>query len=278
MRYEEFPPTPALAPFVRCIWTFVAEGARAPAAPQRIVPDGRCELVVHLGDAYAEWMGHGVERVQPKVLFAGQLSRPLWLFAKGHAHILGVRFEPARARRFLGMPLSGTTDRRLDLESLWRAETRRLLEALDGARGAQSLRESLGRFVHERIERHPGGDDAVVAACVERIEAARGRIELEDLGSASGLGRRQLERRFREAVGLSPRRFANVLRLRSVFDALQAAPHAGWADAALAAGYFDQSHLIRDFRRFVGCTPAQFLADEFGIGVAIVQSPAATSA
>src|SRR5947207_15268927 len=50
MRYEEFPPPAALAPFVRCAWRFEASPDEAAAVPQRIVPDGRCELVVHLGE------------------------------------------------------------------------------------------------------------------------------------------------------------------------------------------------------------------------------------
>jgi transcriptional regulator GlxA family with amidase domain len=114
------------------------------------------------------------------------------------------------------------------------------------------------------------GEDPPIAQCVAWLEREKGRVAIEDLVDASTLGRRQFERRFRDAVGLSPRLFANVLRLRSVFDALEANPGAGWTDAALAAGYFDQSHLIRDFRRFVGCTPEQFVASAQGLEKALV--------
>ena len=239
MRYQEFPPSPSLASHVRCAWTFEADASeRGPA--QHVVPDGRCELVFHLGDPFTEADGAArPERVQPTALFAGQLSRPLWLRATGRAAVLGVRFHPAGARGFLGFSVAEATDRRVPLASLWPRETDECLHAL--------------------------------AACAPDARLAA----IEALCDATGVSRRQLERRFRDAVGLPPRLFANVLRLRSVFDALQADPRAGWTDAALAAGYFDQSHLIRDFRRFVGCTPAQFLARDHGIGVAIVQSPVA---
>lgn len=268
MVYEEFPPTPSLAPFVRCAWTFEASRAEAIESPQRIVPDGRCEMVVHLGDAFLESGPDGVRHLQPRVLFAGQLSRPLWLHASGRAQVIGIRFHAAGARRFLGLPLSDATDKRIDLESLWPENVRRLVRDL--RRSPQDAVACALRFVAARIDTNPDGDDPPVARCAAWLEREQGRVSIEDLVDASTLGRRQLERRFRETVGLSPRLFANVLRLRSVFDAVDANPDAGWTEAALAAGYFDQSHLIRDFRRFVGCTPAQFVASKPGLATALV--------
>jgi AraC-like DNA-binding protein len=251
MRYEEFPPPPALARYVRCVWTF--EAARNEnTGRERIVPDGRCELIVHLGDPFAESSVDGRESEQPRVFFAGQLSHPLWLRATGRAHVIGVRFHAWSARRFLGESVTSATDRRVPVEGC----------------DAASIDE-VARFVEGRVAANREGDDPIVEQSAGELERTSGRASIDEIVSASGLGRRQLERRFRDAVGLSPRLFANVLRLRSVFDALQANPEGGWTDAALAAGYFDQSHLIRDFRRFVGCTPAQFLAAERGLAAEI---------
>ena len=154
------------------------------------------------------------------------------------------------------MPVVNATDRRLDLESVCPVPQLRSVD-------------DVLRFVASRIDA-TGDDDPSIVRCVTWLEREKGRVTIEDLVDASTLGRRQLERRFRDVVGLSPRLFANVLRLRSVFDALEANPAAGWTDAALAAGYFDQSHLIRDFRRFVGCTPAQFVASARGLEKALV--------
>jgi hypothetical protein len=93
LRYEEFTPPAALAEHAHCVWIF--ESAPNPSrASERIVPDGRCELVVHLGDPFVESAADGIERAQPRVLFAGQLSRPLWLRPTGRAHVVGVRFHP----------------------------------------------------------------------------------------------------------------------------------------------------------------------------------------
>jgi len=237
-------------------------------AAERIVPDGRCELVLHYGDAFVESAADGIEHVQPTALFAGQLSRPLWLRATGRAGVIGVRFHPAGARSFLGFPLGEATDRRIALASIW-PEAAELTSAIIHADDAGRV-QIAERLVAQRIAHHRVPIDEPIARCASEIAAQSGRCNLEEVIAASGVGRRQFERRFRDSVGLSPKRFASVLRLRSVFDVLQDDPGSDWTGAALAAGYFDQSHLIRDFRRYVGCTPAQFVAARAPLASALV--------
>ena len=91
MDYAEFAPIPRLAPFVRCVWTF--DSAIPGAAPQRIVPDGRPELIIHCGAPFAEVDRHGEPHPQPRALFAGQVTRPLHLRATGPASVIGARIQ-----------------------------------------------------------------------------------------------------------------------------------------------------------------------------------------
>jgi AraC-like DNA-binding protein len=265
MTYVEFPPPNSLAAAVRCIWHYEAN-ACASAAPERIVPDGRCELIVHFAAPYLEGCV-----AQPRVLFAGQLTRPLWLVAGGDAGVVGVRFHPAGARRFLSAPLYEATDRRICLVQRWPEETARLLEDLAAAATVEARTRVAARFVVARMERSPEVDDELAVRCVRSIEKLNGAVSVDELASAAGIGRRQLERRFRDAVGVPPRLFAGILRFRRVFDAMQQDGRVSWTEAAAAAGYFDQSHLIRDCRRFLGCTPAQFLESRGPLAGALVQ-------
>jgi len=183
--------------------------------------------------------------------------------------VSGVRFQPAGARGFLGFALGEATDRRIALDSIWPREARRLASAVAQADDGGRI-ELAQRFVAQRIADQRVPVDEPIARCAAAIEAHSGRCSLDEVIARSGVGRRQFERRFRDAVGLSPKRFASVLRLRSVFDVLQDDPHSDGTGAALAAGYFDQSHLIRDFRRYVGCTPAQFVAARASLASALV--------
>jgi AraC-like DNA-binding protein len=263
MPYTELPPSPRLAPFVRCVWTFEAESSGP--APERIVPDGRTELIVHYRAPFAEG-----GTLQPRVVFAGQLTRPLWLHASGPAGVVGVRFHPAGARRFLGVPLGAFNDQRVAIDTLWDGSAEPLVNAVVAARDVAGRAAAAEAFVASRIERQPPADDAVVARCADSIERQGGKVSIEELTATAGVGRRQLERRFRDVVGVGPALLASIMRFRSVFDLIEHDSARPWTEAALAAGYFDQSHFIREFRRFVGCTPTEFLDSREGLATALV--------
>ena len=264
MRYAEHPAPEALASVLHCLWTFEDDGPAG--GPQRIVPDGRCELVVHFGAPYREV---GETRAQGRVVFAGQLTRPLWLEATGASGVVGARFHPAAARAFLDMPMDRATDMRLDLTRLWPGEARALLREVDDSAKIEPRVHAVAQFVARRVT--GSTPDEVVTRCVAAFQQSGGTMPVQAAAEIAGIGRRQLERRFLDAVGVSPALFANVLRFRSVFDSIERDSARPWTDAAMAAGYFDQSHLIRDFRRFVGCTPTEFAAAHPGLGSALVE-------
>jgi AraC-like DNA-binding protein len=94
-------------------------------------------------------------------------------------------------------------------------------------------------------------------------EAARLLSHTPDVGAAAallGVSPRQLERRFKMRVGISPKYFARIRRFQRVFPAIEEGSE--WVDAAAACGYYDQAHLIRDFRAFAGEPPSHLLAGD----------------
>jgi AraC-like DNA-binding protein len=266
MRYAEHQPPDALAHVLHCLWSF-EDGAGA-GEPQRIVPDGRCELVVHFGEPYRE-VGHA--EPQPRVVFAGQLTRPLWLQATGKCGVIGARFRPAAARAFVGGSMRRTTDRRLSLDEIEPGLAWGLAPSLARLPDVELRVAAVAGWVGDRIAQLALRNDLAASAAAERIEASAGDIDIAGLGADSGLGRRQFERRFGDQVGVSPALLATILRFRRVFDVIEHGGPRPWTDAAAEAGYFDQSHLVRDFRRFVGCTPTEFAASHPGLATALIE-------
>jgi AraC-like DNA-binding protein len=255
VRYAEFAPPPALAPYVHCLWVFEGQD---PAEPQRIAPDGRCELILHWRTPYLERSGEAWTP-QPRVLFAGQLTGPLHLLAREPAGVVGVRFRTAGAGAFV-RDLAGLTDRRVALP-----------DAPDLAAADEAERLALACAYVEARLRPEGFDPGVAAACAE-IRASEGRLPLDDLCATAQLSPRALQRRFLAAVGVSPRMLASIVRFRRVFEALQAPDVTSWTETAQAAGYFDHPQMARDFRRFLGCTPGAFLAAERGLATSLVEA------
>jgi AraC-like DNA-binding protein len=265
MRYAEHAPADSIASVLHCLWTFEDEAGGG--EPQRIVPDGRCELVVHFGAPYREV---GCPHQQARVIFAGQLTRPLWLEATGPAGVIGARFHPAAARCLLGIPMDRTADARVALADFWPEPVQELER---GVLAATSIAERMDAVVRFLVERTRGTrHDEAVERCVAAMQVDPHSAGIDEVVRATGIGRRSLERRFRDWVGIAPGMLADIFRFRRVFDALERDSTRKWTDAAAAAGYFDQSHLIRDFHRFVGCTPGEFIAARPSLATALVDA------
>jgi AraC-like DNA-binding protein len=266
--YEEFAPDPALAAHVHCTWSFagIEQGVE-----QAVPPDGRCELIVHGGRPYDERGADGAWQTQPALLFAGQLTRPLVLRSRGMVEVIGVRFTPAGAWAFVGQALSTCTDRRVELAALHGApRVAGLRTELARAGATQARIAVVTGYVAARIAAMQGRRDAQVELCVDRMLTSDGRIALAELSALAGLGERQLQRRFAEVVGISPRSLAVVIRLRRVFDALRDEPWSSWSERAQAAGFFDHPQMARDFRRLLGRAPSQWVQAGPGLAASLV--------
>jgi AraC-like DNA-binding protein len=237
-------------------------------------PDGRPELIVHAARPYEERGADGAWRLQPPLLFAGQLTRPLLLRSRGAVAVLGVRFRPAGAWAFAGRPLSACTDRRIDLAVLHGDGDAAVLRRSLATAPIDVRLELVADYVARQIALRDGRRDAAVERCVERLLQSEGRVPLAALGTLAGLGERQLQRRFAEVVGISPRALGVVIRLRRVFEALRNAPLATWSERAQAAGFFDHPQMARDFRRLLGRTPTRWAEAGPGLAASLADADA----
>jgi AraC-like DNA-binding protein len=269
MRYLEIPPHPALRPFVECLWLLEREPA---SRPEAVAPDGHPELVVHFGDPVTRL--EPLPGPEPSSLFFGQLDRPLRLRASGRLGVAGARLTPAGAWSLLGPESPRLVNRATPLPDLWGSASGELEARVREAASARSRLAAIESCLLDRLSvaRAP---DRVVDRTVEIIRSSRGTARVAALARHCALSRRQLERRFKERVGLTPKRFARITRFQNVLRlaAPRASSHspatgpslsgsACWGELAVACGYFDQAHLIHDFRRFTGTSPAAWFSDE----------------
>jgi methylphosphotriester-DNA--protein-cysteine methyltransferase len=258
MLYHELRPVPALGQFVECFWFAEGEGRNAPI--ETIVPDGCPELILQLGEPFRQWRPSGAER-QPTAFLVGEMTRALRVQPEGRVGTMGIRFRPAGLRAFLRTPLHELTDRTTPIDALWGRAASTFEEAVAEAKGAAARVRLAEAFLLGCVANGPARDAAVEAA-VGRILRERGQVRLAALGAAAGLSERQLERRFRTAVGLGPKGLSRLVRFQEVLRRLGGGEGAPLVEVALDCGYFDQSHLVHDFRELAGAAPTQYLGAE----------------
>lgn len=258
MKYREFLPAPPLQSVVDCIWTLEGHAADLDAPAQPILPDGRSELIVHLGDPFERIDTSGTTSFQPLQLFAGQLTSQLVLRPTGRIAAVGIRFHADGAPSLTRIPqerLAGLTVDAAEVAPLLARELARMSDAaVTPFDAAVKMQELLCPYaIAHRV-------DAQIRCVVEIIIRRHGQVSIERLAAHAGVSRRHLERRFRERVGLSPKRLARIVRFQHTLRHLEEADTANrGAATAAACGFADQAHFIRDFRQLAGCAPGEHL-------------------
>ncbi len=163
--------------------------------------------------------------------------------------LCGVRFRPGMARQFFRVPSGELTDKAIPLDDLLgrnaRELQRRLCDTGSPAEAARLLAASLPAPVH--------APNAVQRA-ISALAGAHGLTDLDRFSCAANLSPRQFRRRCLEESGLTPKHLCRILRFRRALH-LAIRHRQDWAAIAAETGYFDQAHLIRDFREFTGQTP-----------------------
>lgn len=179
---------------------------------------------------------------------------------RGVQRIVTARLRLGASEAVLGVPASQLARRIVALEELWGdAATRRLFERLAGTTDALQATKIFEEVIAERLARAR----TPRATSPLALEAARklGNARVNEVADELGVSERHLRRIFRETVGLGPKAYAKLARFRRALGAARENEAAGWADIASIAGYYDQAHLIAEFRAVAETTPRALLGE-----------------
>ena len=258
MQCELYRPPQPLGDFVDCFWHF--HGRRA--TRELALPTGTTELVINLRQnemrIYSDVSDPHGQGFSGAVI-SGPQTRYFVLGASAELSVIGVHFRPGGAAALLGMPLSELTDRHVSLEQVLCAQGRALREEILNAESTASAFQLLERALIARLRSrcvHPA-----VAFALRRFTAQPAiGAAVGEVTAATGYSAKRFIRLFTDQGGVSPKRFCRILRLQAVLKRLASASPVEWAEVALDGGYYDQSHLIHDFRAMTSLTPTQYRA------------------
>ena len=252
MLYREFQPISALTPFVECFWTLESDAGTTATEPERLLPDGCVELILNFAERFREHKDDGREERQPQHLLVGQMTQPVLIAPTGSVKLLGIRFHPGGTFPFFRVPMQELTNRVTDFEAFSREFHNDLVRCADESSSLLRI-AAVEKLLLDRV-RYSSPDSRLVSL-VMKILKSSGQVSVDQLATDAGVSSRQLERRFLLEVGIGPKLLCRILRFQQVFRALDLHDE-GWAAVAADCGYYDQAHLIRDFREFAGQTPA----------------------
>lgn len=258
MPFRAYRPAPPLAAFVDYIWAY--SGFDSPQLKERIFPTGTFEIVFNLQrDALRIY--HSLTSAPRRfsgAVVSGPYEAGFFTDTTEEAAVIGVHFKPGGAFPFLGISADELADMHLDLGTIWgsaASETRERLCATDSSRQQFRLLENL---LLARLRR-PWEHHPAVALALEGFSKENTRTVVRKLAREAGYSDRRFIDLFRVEVGLNPKLFNRIQRFQRLLAQVDPAARPNWSELALNCGYFDQSHLIRDFLAFTGVSPADYV-------------------
>lgn len=259
MTYLTYIPQPPLSELVDLFWA--DKGYDPPHAKERVFPSGTMELVVNLLNDEIR-VSDRRERDRPRsfrgALICGAHSGHFVIDTTHRASMVGVHFKPGGAFPFLGLPASELRDTNVSLETLWGSKADELRDQL---LEAETLREQfriLERVLLAQVEKPPARRPAVAFALEEFGKVPHTRT-ISQVTDRVGISRRHFIQVFSEEVGLTPKAFCRIRRFQEALRLVESGKRLEWAELALGCGYYDQAHLINEFRTFSGLNPTAYL-------------------
>jgi AraC-like DNA-binding protein len=178
-----------------------------------------------------------------------------------------VNFTLLGARMFLGMPMHELTNRVFEVEDVLGVEGRILVECLRAAPTWDHCFDILEDTIVERLSRASAMPEDIAWA-IQQV-ASPGRPPIGYIAEQLGHSHRHFISRFRREVGLTPATLSRVFRFERALEVLHSGDSPCWTEIALECGYYDQAHLSRDFRDFIGYSPGEYwrntVADNGGV-------------
>jgi AraC-like DNA-binding protein len=189
----------------------------------------------------------------------GPMTRAMRVQPTRRVEIFGVCFRPGGAYSFFPYPASRLVNGCLGMDDPWGSMGSEIVNRIQGECNSPKERTDLmNRFFLRRLDDRR--NNPCIAAALEVIEARKGQVDIHRLARSIGLSGRHMERCFKERVGMSPKQLCRSLRFKNVFSHLAAHPADSWVSTAVACGYGDQSHMIKDFKHYTGTSPAAYFS------------------
>lgn len=252
--FQLIPPGQLLRPYVRSYWHFRRVAPLLTYHEEYMRPMGRFGIAFNFGGPLQL---DGQPIVEPVFLDGvNTISRRMGFF--GAVELLGLSFHEGGAFPFLGIPLHEIQNEISLLDATNRPDLLRLhaqLQAMDSvAARIQRLEEWLLKRLLLGKER-----DRLIPASLIRLRQGMGQLSIHDLAEEFSISQRQLERIYKNQVGVSPKHYSRLLKIENARLALKQMNGISPAELAADFGFYDQSHFIREFSAVVGLTPYAYM-------------------
>lgn len=261
MNYQTFQPHSDLESLVKCYWTLEVP-AEGNAQRQRIIPDGCIEMAFILGDDIKRYTSEHEFILQPRAMVLGQTIEAFYIEPTGYVNTFAIRFYPYGFANFVTTPIKNLANKETPIDQLFEEHTAKELEQkIIQASNTKERIEIIEHFLLNKLN-DKATIDSIVKTTIDTLFLTKGGVPINVILKDDLSKRRQLERKFKKQIGISPKQLGKVIRLQTALKMLLSQQSESFTKLAYESEYYDQAHFIKDFKDFTGTTPKDFLDDD----------------
>jgi AraC-like DNA-binding protein len=257
MNISRFSPSEILKPYIRYYWIYQAKEARS---IDTLLPRAHVELAINITEGKEVVAVINNKKIlTPATEVFGQITVPISVEASKGTAILLTSFYPHTASLFFPCSMSEFRNGSHDLQDIFSQEIDALYEKMMLADSIRNKISTLELFLMRRLEKNVKDLEKfrlINKICVN-TNLQSGLSKLEDLITSHSFSHRYIQKLFREFVGLSPKQFFQVQRLKQSLPLVEKYQDS-LTQTALTCGYYDQAHFIKEFKQFLGMTPSEY--------------------
>jgi AraC-like DNA-binding protein len=260
-------PERQLSPFVAFIWVFESSFGVPIADSRIIVPDGRAKIIIPFRNSLCAAVNHRlIDAKEQQIFLVGIQSNPAIIGSPAtNTGTIGIELTPKGLYHFFHLSMHEIANRIASFEDLfgpWGARLQNLLGDAEDPQEKIALLQSALTHLLQKNEK----DYLLLDHALDIIVQTHGTVQVQELEAQIGYTRRYLDMLFKEHLGVSPKSLARIMRFQRYYQLwMQQKSPTSFKDI-LYTYYYDQSHFIREFKRFTGYTPQRYreMANEFG--------------
>jgi len=257
MDYNISKPSAFLSQYVKHYWGLENCIPTGKEHIQRIVPSGLFELAFYLNDK--PQTNDRKKSINDNIIITGQLKSYHDLKVTGNLSLFAIYFLSHGLSMFLDLPIKELFNQSVPLKLIIKDTVNKLEDELSSAETFEKKIEITENFLISQIQKNEKKYKYDrIRHTVNRINQAKGILEINDLASETFLSRKQFERTFAEFIGTSPKQFLKIVRFQNAIFEKSKNAELSLTEVAHMCGYFDQAHMINDFKTLSGITPKNY--------------------
>ncbi len=247
-------PAPELSLYIKHF--LVLENDTLNGVVHRLIPDGNPGIVFHFETPLLQNAGGNTPYVpQPKSFIYGQVTATIDLISEGRIGMIVVVLQPYVLNALTKIPAHHLTNTNRPLCEIWGQQGSQLEKAVLSTREMHARLALIETFLISKLQITP---DPIVKNSIDWIKAHPDSASINELVAQLPIGERQLERAFKTHIGVSPKLYANMIRLQFFLKSIRRPGEKNLTSLAYGSGYYDQAHLVRTFKMKSGITPSRY--------------------